>query len=104
MIHKGPIYKVTLFIPFGEITMERLNMWFQFLSERNIKYLNVVNFSTTLNQMLYIVFFCKELTDFEFCGFILSIPPNFCGIKRLLNLRLCVAFESGALTNLNYIA
>jgi hypothetical protein len=64
VIHKGPIYRFTLFILFGEIAMEHLNIWFKFVSGRNIKYLDLVNFGTTLNQMPYIVFSCKELTDF----------------------------------------
>ncbi|PNX65008.1 F-box/FBD/LRR-repeat protein, partial [Trifolium pratense] len=53
------------------------------------------------NQMPYIVFSCKEVNYFAFSGFILSIPPNFSGFKRLLNLGLeCVTFESGALESL----
>ncbi|PNX96807.1 F-box/FBD/LRR-repeat protein [Trifolium pratense] len=103
MIHNGPIYKFTLSIPYGdEITMEHLSKWFQILSgRRDIKYLELANFSTAFNQMPDIVFSWKELTDFKFYGFNLSIPPNSCCFKKLVNLYLhCVAFESGALEGL----
>jgi hypothetical protein len=41
------------------------------------------------------------LTKFDLGGFILSIPPNFSGFKRLVNLKLeSVYFESGALESL----
>ncbi|GAU17941.1 hypothetical protein TSUD_330660 [Trifolium subterraneum] len=102
-MHNGPISKFTLSIPYGGITMEHLSNWFQFLSARDVKYLEVANFSIALNQMQmpYIVFSYKELTDFKFYGFTLSIPPDFRGFKRLLTLYLhCVAFESGALEGL----
>jgi hypothetical protein len=101
MIHNGPIYKFTLSIPYVEITMEHLNTWFQFLSGRDVKYLELRSSTGALNQMPDNVFSCKELTYFTFSGFILSIPPNFPGFKRLLNLHLeCVTFESSALESL----
>jgi len=47
------------------------------------------------------VFSLKELTNFEIYGFELSVPPNFCGLKRLIDLQLVeVTFESGALESL----
>ncbi|XP_045795678.1 F-box/FBD/LRR-repeat protein At1g13570-like isoform X3 [Trifolium pratense] len=103
MLHNGPIYKFNLFILYGcgfEITLECLNTWIPFLS-RNVKHLELVNHGTYLDKMPYIVFSCKELTKFRFGGFNLSIPPNFSGFKRLLNLKLeSVTFESGALESL----
>jgi len=71
------------------------------LSKRNIKHLELVNHATHLGQMPYIVLSCKELTYFKFFGFDLSIPPIFCGFKRLLELHLLfVRFEPGALESL----
>ncbi|GAU17945.1 hypothetical protein TSUD_330700 [Trifolium subterraneum] len=100
-VHNGPIYKFTLSIPSVQITMEYLNKWFRFLSEKDIKYLELLDSTRAHNQMPYNVFSCKELTYFAFSRFILSIPPNFSGFKRLLNLDLeCVTFESGALESL----
>jgi len=103
MQHNGPIHKFDLFVPYGynfEITMEYIDTWIPILS-RSIKHLELVNFNTHLDQMPYIVFSCKELTFFTFAGFNLSIPPDFCGFKRLLNLHLSsVTFESGVLESL----
>ncbi|XP_058740356.1 F-box/FBD/LRR-repeat protein At1g13570-like [Vicia villosa] len=104
MGHNGPIHKFTLFIPYNsyfKITMEHLNMWIPILSRKDIKYLDLVNDYGQVYQMPYIVLSCKELTYFKVGGFKLSIPPNFYGFKRLLELHLvCVRFESGALENL----
>ncbi|GAU17942.1 hypothetical protein TSUD_330670 [Trifolium subterraneum] len=101
MIHDGPIYKFTLVIPFDKIAMEDFRKWFQILLGKKIKYLDLVNYSRALNHMPYIVFSCKELIDVKFYVFMLSIPPNFCGFKRLLNLHLeRVAFNPGALEGL----
>lgn len=72
-------------------------MWILFLSRREIKYLELVNLQAVPEQMLYRVFFCKELTCFKFGGFNLSILPHFCGFQRLLSLHLeDVRFESSA--------
>ncbi|XP_058756666.1 F-box/FBD/LRR-repeat protein At1g13570-like [Vicia villosa] len=105
MLHNGPIHKFTLFIPFDscfKITVEYLNMWIPILSKKDIKYLELVNCDDAVpDEMPYIVLSCKELTYFEFGGFNLSVPPNFCSFKRLLELHLvCVRFESGALESL----
>jgi hypothetical protein len=101
MIHQGPIHKFTLSIPYVEITMEHLNTCFQFLSGRDVKYLQLRNYTGAFYQIPYTVFFCKELTYITFRRFILSIPPNFSGFKRLLNLHLeGVTFESSALERL----
>jgi hypothetical protein len=102
--HKGPIDKFGLFIPHDykfEITIEHLDTWISCLSKRDIKHLELVNHKTHLNQMPYIVLSCKELTYFKFFGFDLSIPPDFCGFKRLLELHLLfVRFEPGSLKSL----
>jgi hypothetical protein len=104
MFHNGPIYKFILYIPPEynfKITTAHLNTWVPLLSRRGIKYLELVNHGTHLDQMPYIVLSCKELTYFKFAGFNLSIPPNFSGFKRLLKLHLnSVTFESSALESL----
>ncbi|XP_045798456.1 F-box/FBD/LRR-repeat protein At1g13570-like [Trifolium pratense] len=104
MRHNGPIYKFFLLIvpDFNfKITVEHLDMWVPLLSRRGIKHLELVGYETGLSHLPYIVFSCKELTKFKLGGFNLSIPPNFSGFKRLLNLNLYnVTFESGALESL----
>jgi len=104
MQHKGPIDKFGLFISDDykfENTIEHLDKWIPILSERNIKHLELVNYATHPDQMPYIVLPCKELTYFKFFGFDLSIPPDFCGFNRLLELHLLfVRFEPGAFESL----
>ena len=104
--HEGPIDKFGLFISYDyrfEITIEHLNTWIPCLSRMGIKHLELVNYSyaVCLDQMPYIVLSCKELNYFKFFGFDLSIPPDFCGFERLLELHLVfVRFEPGALKSL----
>ncbi|XP_058738188.1 F-box/FBD/LRR-repeat protein At1g13570-like [Vicia villosa] len=105
MLHNGPIHKFSLFIPYNscfKITVECLNMWIPILAKKDVKYLDLVNCDDTVPvEMPYTVLSCKELTYFSFCGFNLSVPPNFCGFKRLLELQLdMVTFESGAVERL----
>ncbi|XP_045795681.1 F-box/FBD/LRR-repeat protein At1g13570-like [Trifolium pratense] len=104
MLHNGPINKFLLFIPMYfnfKLTVKLLDMWIPLLSRRGVKHLELLNFGTALSHLPYIVFSCKELTEFKFGGFNLLIPPNFSGFKRLLNLKLqMVTFESGALESL----
>jgi hypothetical protein len=105
MQHKGPIDKFGLFISYHyrfETTVEHLNTWIPILS-RCIKHLELVNYSYAirLDQMPYIVLTCKQLAYFKFFRFDLSIPPDFCGFKKLLELHLVfVRFEPGALESL----
>ncbi|KAK2416815.1 F-box/FBD/LRR-repeat protein [Trifolium repens] len=104
MLHNGPIYEFSLYIPSGfnfKSTAEHFDIWVPLLSKRGIKQLWLVDFETTLSHLPYIVFSCTELTKFTLGGFNLSIPPNFSGFKRLLNLNLFgVTFESSALESL----
>jgi hypothetical protein len=47
------------------------------------------------------IFSCQDLTHFRYSGFNLSVPPNFCGLKKLLVLYLDhSSYEFGALQNL----
>jgi hypothetical protein len=104
MLHNGPIYNFCLYIPSGfnfKITAEHLDIWVPLLSGRGIKKLELVDFENDLSHFPYIVFSCKELTKFKLGGINFSIPPNFSGFKKLLNLKLeNVTFESGALESL----
>jgi len=104
MQHEGPIDKFGLFISNDyefKITIEHLDTWIPLLSERAIKHLELVNHATHLNQMPHIVLSCKELKYFKFSGFDLSIPPDFCGFGRMLELHLSfVTFKPGALESL----
>ncbi|GAU17948.1 hypothetical protein TSUD_330730 [Trifolium subterraneum] len=104
MLHNGPIYKFSLFIPMYfnfKMTLEHLDIWVPLLSMREVKYLELVNASRAFNQMPSIVFSCKKLTNFKVGGYILSIPPNFSGFKRLLTLHLeSVKFKPNTLESL----
>lgn len=93
LCHNGPIHKFTRFINLSSIyniAIESINMWICFLSTRDIKYLELVNFDSGHEQMPYPIlsFSCKKLTYLRLSGFNLSIPPNICGFKRLLELSL----------------
>ncbi|AES81303.2 hypothetical protein MTR_7g090760 [Medicago truncatula] len=83
MQHNGPIHKFHLFIPYDynfKIIIEFLSTWIPFLSRRDIKHLELLNYGTHVDQMPYTVLAC---------------------FKRLLNLHLSnVTFESGALEGL----
>jgi S-adenosylmethionine:tRNA-ribosyltransferase-isomerase (queuine synthetase) len=49
------------------------------------------------------VFSCQELTEFILFGFNVSVPSNFCGLKKLLVLQLLHnTYEFGALESLIY--
>jgi hypothetical protein len=49
------------------------------------------------------VFSCQELTHFWLSGFNVSVPPNFCGLKNLLDLDLQNnTYEFGALESFIY--
>ncbi|KAK2416813.1 F-box/FBD/LRR-repeat protein [Trifolium repens] len=104
MLHNGPKYNFCLYIPSGfnfKITAEHLDIWVPLLSGRGIKKLELLDFENDLSHLPYIVFSCKELTKFKLGGFNLSIPPNFSGFKRLVNLiLLSVTIESSALESL----
>ncbi|CAK8543156.1 unnamed protein product [Lathyrus sativus] len=103
MFHNGPIHNFSLCIydDFDfEINVDNINMWIPFMS-RDIKHLELVTHCIFKDQMPDILFSCKELTYFKFSSFNLSIPPNFCSFKKLLELHLfCVEFESSALESL----
>jgi hypothetical protein len=83
-------------------TTEHFDIWVPLLSRRGIKQIKLLDFETALSHLPYIVFSCKELTEFYLFGFNLSIPPNFSGFKKLLDLTLeGVTFrESSALESL----
>ncbi|PNY01613.1 F-box/FBD/LRR-repeat protein [Trifolium pratense] len=104
-LHNGPIYKFSLDIPWLSkkltITTEYLNKWILFLSKRGIKDLQLLNNGWFFFKMPSHIFSCQELTHFTLSGFNLSVPPNFCGFKKLLDLCLeCNIYEFGALENL----
>ncbi|GAU51734.1 hypothetical protein TSUD_243550 [Trifolium subterraneum] len=102
--HNGPIYKFTLDIPLESnflISTEYLNKWILFLSRRGIKKLLLFNYGTLSDKVPSNVFSCQELTHFWFCGFNLSVHPNFCGLKSLLVLYLLNnTYEFGAIETL----
>ena len=104
MQHNGPINNFSLFVPYDcdfMITIESLNRWIPFLSRRDIKHLEFYDRGRYLDQIPYIVFSCKELTYLSVSSFNFSIPPDFCGFKRLLELHLYhVTFDSVALESL----
>ncbi|XP_045789589.1 F-box/FBD/LRR-repeat protein At1g13570-like isoform X1 [Trifolium pratense] len=98
-LHNGLIYKFTLDIPFT-IKTEYLNKWILFLSRKGIKDLELRNYARIDNKMPSHIFSCQELTHFRLSGFKLSVPPNFCGFKQLLDLCLDLnTYEFGALEN-----
>jgi hypothetical protein len=104
-LHNGSIYNFCLLIPMGinfKTTTEHFDIWVPLLSRRGIKQIKLLDFETALSHLPYIVFSCKELTEFYLFGFNLSIPPNFSGFKKLLDLTLeSVTFrESSALESL----
>jgi hypothetical protein len=103
-LHNGPIYRFSLEIARSflfTITTEYLNMWILFLSRRGIKDLELHNDSPFYIKMPSHIFSCQELTQFRCSGFNLSVPPNFCGLKNLLDLYLeHNTYEFGALQNL----
>jgi hypothetical protein len=104
-LHNGSIYNFCLLIPMGinfKTTTEHFDIWVPLLSRRGIKQIKLLDFETALSHLPYIVFSCKELTEFYLFGFNLSIPPNFSGFKKLLDLTLeGVTFrESSALESL----
>ncbi|PNX81097.1 F-box/FBD/LRR-repeat protein [Trifolium pratense] len=101
-LHNGPIYKFSLNIPLSSqftITTEYLNKWILFLSRRGIKDLQLLCNAYTLPSH---IFSLQDLTHFRLSGFNLSVPPNFCGFKKLLDLCLEVIIyeEFDALENL----
>ncbi|CAL5193406.1 unnamed protein product [Lathyrus oleraceus] len=104
MIRNGPIHKFSICVSADcefDISTEKLNMWIPFMS-RNLTHLKLLNYCTPPdeNHMPDILFSCKELTYFKFSSFNLSIPPNFRGFEKLLELHLeCVEFDSSALEN-----
>jgi hypothetical protein len=105
LLHNGPIYKFTLFIPywcFCSNTIKYLNKWILFLSSRGIKYLELSKYDRiTSNKVPSHIFSCQELTHLKLCGFNLLVPPNFCGFKSLLDLYLeSNTYELGALQSL----
>jgi hypothetical protein len=104
--HNGPIYSFTLDIPsFSNImiTAEYFNKWIRFLSRRGIKDLAILNYGIFCDKMPSHVFSCQELTHFWLSGFNVSVPPNFCGLKNLLDLDLQNnTYEFGALESFIY--
>ncbi|XP_058749890.1 F-box/FBD/LRR-repeat protein At1g13570-like [Vicia villosa] len=82
--------------------MENLNMWIPFMS-KDIKHLELLTLGAPEceTQTPDILFSCKELTFLKFSSFYLSIPPNFHGFKKLLELHLYhIEFESSAIESL----
>jgi hypothetical protein len=104
--HNGPIYSFSLDIPLLSnilITAEYFNKWILFLSRRGIKDLAIFNFGIFCDKMPSHVFTCQQLTYFWLSGFNVSIPPNFCGLKNLLDLHLHNnTYEFGALETFIY--
>ncbi|GAU33221.1 hypothetical protein TSUD_144820 [Trifolium subterraneum] len=107
LLHDGPIYKFSLETsPLSNlITTEYPNKWILFLSKRDIKLkdLQILDYDRIDNiiKMPSHIFSCEELTRFRCSGFNLSVPPNFCGLKKLVDL--CLehnTYEFGALENL----
>jgi hypothetical protein len=103
--HNGPIRSFSLNVPYlfdFTITTEYLSKWLPFLSRRGIKDLELLNYSPLYyNKMPSDIFSCQDLTYFRCSGFNLSVPPDFCGLKKLLDLYLEYnAYEFGALQNL----
>jgi hypothetical protein len=102
-LHNGPIYRFRLETARSfhfTITTEYLNMWILFLSRKGIKYLELQNSSPFYIKMPSHIFSCQEMTHFRCSGFNLSVPPNFCGLKNLLDLYLeHNTYEFGALQN-----
>ncbi|XP_058756676.1 F-box/FBD/LRR-repeat protein At1g13570-like [Vicia villosa] len=103
MLHNGPIHKFSIHIPERyrfRLSTEKLNMWIPFMS-RDIKHLELLTYQTEEDPqypMLDILLSCKELTCFKLRSFNLSIPPNFCGFKKLRELHLYyIQFEPRAL-------
>ncbi|XP_004490303.1 F-box/FBD/LRR-repeat protein At1g13570-like [Cicer arietinum] len=90
LLHNGPIYKFTLFLPRTlnfTIRTECISKWILFLSTRGIKYLELQNDVILSTEMLPShIFSCQELRHFRLCRFSLTVPPNFCGFKSLLDL------------------
>jgi hypothetical protein len=102
--HNGPIYSFSLDIPLLSnilITAEYFNKWILFLSRRGIKDLAIFNYGIFSDKMPSHVFTCQQLTYFWLSGFNVSVPPNFCGLKKLLVLHLQHnTYEFGALETL----
>ncbi|XP_058749889.1 F-box/FBD/LRR-repeat protein At1g13570-like [Vicia villosa] len=93
-LHNGPIHKFSIDKRPFWIELEDLNTWIPFMS-KDIKHLELLTFRSSEN--LDILLSCKELTCFKLGSFNLSIPPNFCGFKKLLELHFVhIEFESGA--------
>ncbi|XP_058740349.1 F-box/FBD/LRR-repeat protein At1g13570-like [Vicia villosa] len=105
MIHNGPIHKFSIDISPGypfRISMENLNTWIPFMS-KDIKHLELLALRSYEDetQTSDILFSCKELTFLKLSSIFLSIPPNFNGFKKLLELHLFrIEFESGAIESL----
>jgi hypothetical protein len=103
-LHNGPIYKFSLQISYSinfTIATEYLSKWILFLSKRGIKVLDLLGASSLNIKMPSDIFSCQDLTYFRCSGFNLSVPPNFCGLKKLLVLYLDhSSYEFGALQNL----
>jgi hypothetical protein len=99
--HDAPIDSFTMDIPRFSIiliTAEYFNKWIRFLSSRGIKLLVILNFGRFSFKMPSQVFSCQELTEFILSGFNVSVPSNFCGLKKLLVLHLLHnTYEFGAL-------
>ncbi|GAU47248.1 hypothetical protein TSUD_243410 [Trifolium subterraneum] len=102
--HNGSIYSFTLDIPPVSnilITAEYYNKWILFLSRKGIKELALSNYGIFCDKMPSHVFSCQELTHFWLSGFNVSVLPNFCGLKNLLELHLHNnTYEFGALETL----
>ncbi|KAK2375988.1 F-box/FBD/LRR-repeat protein [Trifolium repens] len=89
--HNGPIYSFSFDIPLLSnilITAEYFNKWILFSSRRGIKDLAIFNYGIFSDKMPSHVFTCQQLTYFWLSGFNVSVPPNFCGLKKLLVLHL----------------
>ncbi|XP_058740358.1 F-box/FBD/LRR-repeat protein At1g13570-like isoform X1 [Vicia villosa] len=106
MLRNGPVCKFSIDESgyCGSLfSMENINMWIPFMS-KDIKHLELETYCIPEDEnkkMPDILFSCKELTFLKFSSFDLSVPPNFYGFKKLLELHLVmVTFASSALESL----
>ncbi|CAJ2633028.1 unnamed protein product [Trifolium pratense] len=74
--------------PIAVITTEYLNKWILFLSRKGIKDLQLRDYVRFDSKMPSHIFSCQELTHLRLSGFNSSVPPNFCGLKKLVDLCL----------------
>ena len=102
LVHNGPVHEFTLFIPCHyPYRIKCLDKWILFLSRSGIQHLELVNEQKEPYQMPSHLFTSQELASLVLQNFKLTLPPNFCGFKSLIELHLYNArFTSNALESL----